>query len=224
MATPPPSHAACDGASYGATETIQIILTKNGQEDDGDSGEVRQWSIPAQAGNVTDAVAEGLRHETSEIGKNPSCDGVNDHLTGNRPVTGQDGTAAEQALPGKHPNVTLRSHPDRNSTTPRQLLKSVAAELPSCKKESPTVSSDDHSLNAAGSDQDKATNGSAIRGQDDPTGQFSRATSSEASAHPDSTPNAAYETAEQRAMRLDMLAWQQGRILPQAWQPQWSPE
>jgi hypothetical protein len=25
-------------------------------------------------------------------------------------------------------------------------------------------------------------------------------------------------------MRLDMLAWQQGRILTQAWRPQWSPE
>ena len=58
MASPPPSHAACDGASGGATETIQIKLTKNGQEDDGDSGEVRQWSIPAEAGNVTGAVAD----------------------------------------------------------------------------------------------------------------------------------------------------------------------
>ena len=104
MATPP-RHAACDGAS-GATETIQIILTKNGQEDDGDSGEVRQWSIPAQAGNVTDAVAEGLRHETTEIGKTLSCDGVNDHLTGNRPVTGQDGTAAEQELPANALNTS----------------------------------------------------------------------------------------------------------------------
>ena len=75
MASPPPSHAACDGASHGATETIQIILTKNGQEDDGDSGEVRQWSIPAEAKIDTSAVAEGLRHETndrtSEIGKKP---------------------------------------------------------------------------------------------------------------------------------------------------------
>ena len=222
MATPPHCHAG-DGAC-GAAETIQIELTKTGQEDDGDSGEVRQWSIPAQAGNVTDAVAEGLRHEKTEIGETPSRDGVDEHLTGNRPVNGQNGTAAEQALPGKHPNVTLRSHPDRYSTTPRQLLKSVAAELPSCEKESPTTSSDDHSLTAAGSDKETATNGSTIRGQHDPTGQSSRATSSEASAHPDSTPNAAYETAEQRAMRLDMLAWQQGRILPQAWRPQWSPE
>ena len=66
MATPPQRHAACDGASGGATETIQIKLTKNGQEDDGDSGEVRQWSIPAQAGNVTGAVAERLRHGTND--------------------------------------------------------------------------------------------------------------------------------------------------------------
>ena len=71
MATPPHCHAS-DGAC-GAAVTIQIKLTKNGQEDDGDSGEVRQRSIPAEAVNDTNAVAGGLRHETndrtSEIGK-----------------------------------------------------------------------------------------------------------------------------------------------------------
>ena len=133
MATPPHCHAS-DGAC-GTAEQSNIELTQNGQEGDGDSGEDRQWSITAQAGNDLNAVARGLRHETndrtSEIGKILSSDGVNEHLTDERPVTGQDGTAAEQELPGEHPNVTPRSHPDRNSKTPRQLLKSVAAELPS---------------------------------------------------------------------------------------------
>ena len=127
-------------------------------------------------------------------------------------------------LPASRPNVTLRSHPDDTSTTPRHLLKSVATELPSCSKATPQTSSDDHSLNAAGSDQGTTTNGSTIRGQDDSTGQSSRTTSTEAAARSDFTPNSAYETADQRSTRPDMLAWKQGRILPPAWRPQWSPD
>ena len=112
-------------------------------------------------------------NRTTETRKPQSNDGVNEHLTDPKSVTAtrNDGTTAEQELPaaGEHPNVTLRSHPDENSRTPRQLLKSVTAELPSCKKATPNTSSDDHSLNAAGSDQGTATNGSMIRGQDDST-------------------------------------------------------
>ena len=139
-ATPPPCHAARDGA-LGATETIRIKLTNHGQ-DDGDSGEVRQQSKPAWAGSDLNAVAKGFdesnateTNRDSKTGEPQSEDGANGHLTAPRPVTEEDdGTVAERELPGKHPNVTLRSHHDGTSKTPRQLLKSVAAELPSCSK------------------------------------------------------------------------------------------
>ena len=111
MATPPQRHAS-DGA-LGAAETIQTDLTNNGEEDDGDSGEVRQRSKPAWAGSDLNAVArrfnESPATETnrdSEIGEPQSDDGVNGHLTGFEPATENDGTTAERELPGKHSNVT----------------------------------------------------------------------------------------------------------------------
>ena len=204
MATPP--HWYASDVTSGATEQSNIELTSNGQEDDGDSSEVRQRSKSAWARSYSDlnVVARGFNkspatetNRDSEIGKPQSDDWANGHLTDPKPVTGNDGTTAERELSGKHPNVTLRSHPDEISTTPQQLVKSVAAELPSCKKATPNTISDDHSFNAAGSDQGTATNGSTIRGQDDSTGQSSRPTSNEASARSDITPNAAYETADQ---------------------------
>ena len=189
-------------------------------------------SKPAWAGSDLNAVARGFNEshatETNRDSKTREPQsGANGHLpapNGSETLTEDDGTTAERELLGKHSNATLRSHHDDTSKTPRQLLKSVAAELPSCSKATPQTSSDDHSLNVAGSDQGNATNGSTIREQDDFTGQFSRTTSTEAAAQSDFTQNAAYETADQRSARLDMLAWQQGRILPPAWRPQWSPD
>ena len=86
MVTPPQRHAsehASDGA-LGADETIQIDLTNNGQEDDGDSGEVRQRSKPAWAGSDLNAVARGFNESNatetnrdSKPGEPQSEDGAN---------------------------------------------------------------------------------------------------------------------------------------------------
>ena len=121
MVTPPQRHAS-DGTN-GATEQSNIELTSNGQEDDGDSGEVCQRSKPVWSGSDLNAVARGFNaspatetNRDSEIGKPQSDDWANEHLMGHW----INGTTAERELPGKHPNVTLRSHPDDVSKTPRQ--------------------------------------------------------------------------------------------------------
>ena len=93
MAAPPHCHAS-DGA-YGATEQSNNEFTSNGQEDNGDSGEVRQRSKPAWAGSDLNAVARRFNeppapetNRTSEIGKPQSNGRVNEHLTDPKPVSG----------------------------------------------------------------------------------------------------------------------------------------